>query len=85
MCGCEAVLAESTLSALPPGTVVPTPSGWTWTTTPPPATTTVTLDPETLWRLCTRGISYEHAMTAAHIDGDHALAAAALTITSIIH
>jgi hypothetical protein len=64
---------------------VPTPTGWSWTSSPPPTTTTVTLDPDTLWRLCARGISADQALAAAHIDGNHTLAAAALTITSIIH
>lgn len=42
------------------------------------------LDADTAWRLCTRGITPEHAAEHAHIDGDHHLATAALQIVSII-
>ena len=41
-------------------------------------------DPDTAWRLCTRGISPEQATGQAHIEGDNRLAAAALRIVSII-
>jgi uncharacterized protein (TIGR03083 family) len=42
------------------------------------------LDADTAWRLCTRGITPEHAAEHAHIDGDQHLATAALQIVSII-
>jgi uncharacterized protein (TIGR03083 family) len=42
------------------------------------------LDADTTWRLCTRGITPEHAAGHARIDGDQHLAAAALQIVSII-
>jgi hypothetical protein len=44
----------------------------------------VELDTDTTWRLCTRGITPEHAAGRARIDGDQHLAAAALQIVSII-
>ena len=44
----------------------------------------LTLDTDTTWRLCTRAISPENAITKTHIDGDQNLAHAALTIISII-
>jgi uncharacterized protein (TIGR03083 family) len=44
----------------------------------------IELDPDTAWRLCTRGITPEQAADRAHIDGDARLAAAALRIVSII-
>ena len=44
----------------------------------------VELDTDTTWRLCTRGITPEHAAGHARIDGDQHLAAAALQIVSII-
>ena len=49
----------------------------------PPATR-VELDPDTAWRLCTRGITPGHAAGRARVDGDWQLAAAALQIVSII-
>lgn len=44
----------------------------------------VGLDADTAWRLCTRGITPEHAAGHARVDGDERLAAAALQIVSII-
>jgi len=44
----------------------------------------VELDADTAWRLCTRGISPQQAAVRARIDGEQALAAAALRIVSII-
>lgn len=44
----------------------------------------VELDPDTAWRLCTRGITPEQAAAKARIDGDQHLAEAALQIVSII-
>jgi uncharacterized protein (TIGR03083 family) len=42
------------------------------------------LDADTIWRLCTRGITPGQAAEHARIDGDRSLAAAALQIVSII-
>ena len=49
-----------------------------------PADRGVELDPDTAWRLCTRGITPRHAAGRARVDGDRQLAAAALQIVSII-
>ncbi|TMR03783.1 hypothetical protein ETD83_09760 [Actinomadura soli] len=43
------------------------------------------LDPDTAWRLCTRGITPARAIERARIEGDRALGEAALQIVSIIH
>jgi uncharacterized protein (TIGR03083 family) len=43
------------------------------------------LDADTAWRLCTRGIAPARAAGHARIEGDRALAEAALNIVSIIH
>jgi uncharacterized protein (TIGR03083 family) len=77
-------------------TVVPGPGGGEWTCArdagrwrldvwpvPQPAAT-VSLDADTAWRLCTRGISPARAAELARIDGDEGLAAAMLRIVSII-
>jgi uncharacterized protein (TIGR03083 family) len=86
--------------AAPAGTaalvVIPGPGGGEWTCTrdarrwrldvpsaPRPATT-VSLDADTAWRLCTRGISPSQAAGLARVDGDEGLAAAVLRIVSII-
>jgi uncharacterized protein (TIGR03083 family) len=44
----------------------------------------VTLDADTLWRLCTRGVTPAEAARRARTEGDLELAAAALRIVSII-
>jgi uncharacterized protein (TIGR03083 family) len=44
----------------------------------------IELDPDTAWRLCTRGISPSRAAELAGIHGDERLALAALQIVSII-
>jgi hypothetical protein len=49
-----------------------------------PADRRVELDPDTAWRLCTRGITPGQAAGRARVDGDRQLAAAALQIVSII-
>jgi uncharacterized protein (TIGR03083 family) len=72
------------------------PSGGQWTCTrgpdrwtlhrqphPGPAAR-VRLDPDTAWRLCTRGITPRQAAERARIDGDKHLATAALQIVSIV-
>ncbi|MFE7115172.1 maleylpyruvate isomerase family mycothiol-dependent enzyme [Streptomyces sp. NPDC057654] len=46
---------------------------------------TLHLDPETAWRLCTRGLQPAEALARARIDGDRELAAAACRIVSVIH
>ncbi|MFE3459370.1 maleylpyruvate isomerase family mycothiol-dependent enzyme [Nocardiopsis aegyptia] len=85
----------------PPGTQIRTrvagPAGGAWTATATDAgwslaepdtgqpATTVHLDPETTWRLCTRGIEPARALALARVDGDPALAEAACQIVSIIH
>ncbi|TDD91830.1 maleylpyruvate isomerase family mycothiol-dependent enzyme [Actinomadura rubrisoli] len=45
----------------------------------------VRLDAETAWRLCTRGVQPDDALTRARIDGDRELAEAACQIVSIIY
>ncbi|MFC1408740.1 maleylpyruvate isomerase family mycothiol-dependent enzyme [Streptacidiphilus sp. N1-12] len=72
------------------------PAGGTWTVTataagwslaePPGArpTAAVTLDPETAWRLCTRGLDPRAALTCADLQGEHRLAEAACQIVSIV-
>jgi hypothetical protein len=84
----------------PDGTVVqmivPGPSGGEWTCTrgpdrwrlqrqrhPRPAAR-VELDADIAWRLCTRGITPEHAAEHARTDGDQHLTTAALQIVSIV-
>ncbi|MFK0295099.1 maleylpyruvate isomerase family mycothiol-dependent enzyme [Streptomyces sp. NPDC090442] len=78
---------------------IPGPAGGTWTAialaTPgrwslaePDAgspAARVTLDAETAWRLCTRGIEPATALARAHVDGDHQLAEAACQIVSIVY
>ncbi|MGX1853979.1 maleylpyruvate isomerase family mycothiol-dependent enzyme [Streptomyces sp. NPDC055299] len=73
------------------------PAGGTWTATAtedrwslaePDAglpAAVVHLDAETAWRLCTRGIQPDTALTRAGIEGDRELAEAACQIVSIIH
>jgi uncharacterized protein (TIGR03083 family) len=51
---------------------------------PHEAAATIRLDADTAWRLCTRGIDPEQAAARALIEGDQALAEAALRIVSII-
>ncbi|MEE1942363.1 maleylpyruvate isomerase family mycothiol-dependent enzyme, partial [Streptomyces sp. TRM 70361] len=43
------------------------------------------LDSETAWRLCTRGIQPDSALSRARIDGDRGLAEAACRIVSVIY
>ena len=76
--------------------VVTGPGGGSWTCTRDPdrwrlrrgphsrPTARVELDPDTAWRLCTRGITPRHAAGRARVDGDRQLAVAALQIVSII-
>ncbi|MFE6690449.1 maleylpyruvate isomerase family mycothiol-dependent enzyme [Streptomyces sp. NPDC057743] len=76
---------------------IPGPAGGTWTATATagcwslaePAAgapaARVTLDAESAWRLCTRGIEPTAALARAHIDGDRQLAAAACQIVSIVY
>ncbi|WP_274918296.1 maleylpyruvate isomerase family mycothiol-dependent enzyme [Streptomyces sp. WZ-12] len=45
----------------------------------------VTLDAETAWRLCTRGVEPTTALARVHIDGDRQLAEAACQIVSIVY
>jgi len=76
--------------------VVTGPAGGSWTCTRGPdrwrlrrephprPTARVELDPDTAWRLCTRGITPGRAAARARVEGDRQLAAAALQIVSII-
>ncbi|ARQ69633.1 maleylpyruvate isomerase family mycothiol-dependent enzyme [Streptomyces marincola] len=70
------------------GTWTATATGERWSLAPPagerPAAT-LELDPETAWRLCTRGIAPDDALTLARLHGDRDLAAAACRIVSIVH
>ncbi|ATL27202.1 maleylpyruvate isomerase family mycothiol-dependent enzyme [Streptomyces formicae] len=45
----------------------------------------VRLDAETAWRLCTRGIDPDTALTRVRIEGDRRLAEAVCRIVSIVH
>ncbi|RKS08243.1 uncharacterized protein (TIGR03083 family) [Nocardiopsis sp. Huas11] len=67
-------------------TVTATGDGWSLAApdTGRPAAT-VTLDAETTWRLCTRGIAPDDALARARVDGDRALAEALCQIVSIIY
>ncbi|MEO3751167.1 maleylpyruvate isomerase family mycothiol-dependent enzyme [Streptomyces sp. B6B3] len=87
--------------AAPAGTrvrvVVTGPAGGAWTATATPAgrwslaeppgeaAATVTLDAETAWRLCTRGVTPSVALSRADVAGDPALAEAACQIVSIVY
>ncbi|MGH3868236.1 MAG: maleylpyruvate isomerase family mycothiol-dependent enzyme [Pseudonocardiaceae bacterium] len=57
---------------------------WRWTSDGPAATTTLTTDPDTLWRLCVRGIEPHNARQRVAVRGNAELADAALQIVSII-
>ncbi|MFG2449251.1 hypothetical protein ACGFSG_07735 [Streptomyces sp. NPDC048512] len=48
------------------------------------AAASVRLEPDSTWRLCTRGIDPDTALARARINGDHQLAAAACRIVSIV-
>ncbi|GGN88688.1 hypothetical protein GCM10011579_082630 [Streptomyces albiflavescens] len=48
-------------------------------------TASVTLDSETAWRLCTRGIEPSTALTDVHIQGERPLAEAMCQIVSIVY
>jgi uncharacterized protein (TIGR03083 family) len=73
------------------------PAGGTWTcareaghwalqTDPrPQPAAALRLDPDTAWRLCTRGITPQQAKTRATVQGEQTLAEAALDIVSIIY
>lgn len=75
---------------------VPGPAGGRWTATrhrdgwrlaagsPTAATATVTIDPDTLWRLASRGITPWEASRRVTITGDRPLASTALHMVSII-
>ncbi|WP_369383309.1 hypothetical protein [Streptomyces sp. cg36] len=72
------------------------PAGGTWTDTatntgwslaPKPDSSPaarVELDPETAWRLCTRGITPATAVASARVEGDRHLAEATCRIVSVI-
>jgi uncharacterized protein (TIGR03083 family) len=88
-------------AAAPAGTqlrvVVEGPAGGAWTVTAgadrwslaeAPAgepAATVRLDPETAWRLCTRGIDPGTALARVRIRGERHLAEAACRIVSVVH
>ncbi|MGH3831651.1 MAG: maleylpyruvate isomerase family mycothiol-dependent enzyme [Pseudonocardiaceae bacterium] len=57
---------------------------WRWVSDGPDATTTLTTDPDTLWRLCVRGIEPSDARQRVTVHGDAELADAVLQIVSII-
>ncbi|MGH3855502.1 MAG: maleylpyruvate isomerase family mycothiol-dependent enzyme [Pseudonocardiaceae bacterium] len=57
---------------------------WRWASDGPDATTTLTTDPDTLWRLCVRGIEPSEARQRSAVRGNTELADAALQIVSII-
>lgn len=59
-----------------------------WSLAPAPGVrpaASVTLDPETAWRLCTRGIQPANALAHARIQGSHPLAEAACHLVSIVY
>lgn len=58
--------------------------GWGFVPPEPNADNIVTIDVDTAWRLCTRGIEPDAARSRASITGDEALGHAALEIVSII-
>lgn len=57
---------------------------WRWTSDSPAAATTLTTDPDTLWRLCVRGIEPHNARERVTVRGNTELADTALQIVSII-
>ncbi|MBV9012357.1 MAG: maleylpyruvate isomerase family mycothiol-dependent enzyme [Pseudonocardiales bacterium] len=57
---------------------------WRWTSDGSAATTTLRTDPDTLWRLCVRGIEPDHGAQRVTVHGNTELAHAALQIVSII-
>ncbi|MBV9161717.1 MAG: maleylpyruvate isomerase family mycothiol-dependent enzyme [Pseudonocardiales bacterium] len=57
---------------------------WRWTSNGPAAATTLVIDPDTLWRLCVRGIEPHTARQRVTVRGNTELADAALQIVSII-
>lgn len=73
------------------------PAGGTWTATATPTHWSLAepgagtpaarlgLDPETAWRLCTRGLEPDTAFARARVDGDRQLAEAACQIVSVIY
>ncbi|MFF5990950.1 maleylpyruvate isomerase family mycothiol-dependent enzyme [Prauserella flavalba] len=67
-------------------TVTATASGWSLgaPATGEPAAV-VHADPDTLWRLCTRGIEPDEAVARSRIEGDERLGRAACRMVSIIH
>ncbi|MFG2793472.1 maleylpyruvate isomerase family mycothiol-dependent enzyme [Streptomyces sp. NPDC048419] len=77
--------------------VIDGPGGGTWAVTATPdrwspaeapgsrPTTTVSLDWETAWRLCTRGIDPSTALARVRVSGERQLAVAACQIVSIVH
>ncbi|MER6176315.1 maleylpyruvate isomerase family mycothiol-dependent enzyme [Streptosporangium sp. NPDC001681] len=70
------------------GTWTVTATGDHWSLAEPDAgrpAAVVRLDAETAWRLCTRGIQPDTALTRARIDGDRDLAEAACQIVSIVY
>lgn len=70
------------------GTWTATATGDRWSLAEPDAerpTAVVHLDAETAWRLCTRGIQPETALSRAVIEGDRDLAEATCHIVSIIY
>ncbi|MDT0268976.1 maleylpyruvate isomerase family mycothiol-dependent enzyme [Streptomyces sp. DSM 44915] len=67
-------------------TATATADGWSLSEPPGGApTASVVLDPETAWRLCTRGIDPGTAVGRARPRGDRRLAEAACRIVSIVH
>jgi uncharacterized protein (TIGR03083 family) len=66
-------------------TVTAVAGGWSLTHGPARSpTTTVRLDPDTAWRLCTRGVEPKVALERVHLGGDRTLAVAACQVLSII-
>ncbi len=61
--------------------------GWTLAAAPDPArrAALVALDPETAWRLCTRGVGPGTALARARVEGDRRLAEAVCRIVSIVY
>jgi len=59
-------------------------SGWAFAEATT-AAASITLDQDTAWRLCTRGISPEEAARRARVEGDGRLTDAALRIVSIVY
>ncbi|MGW0712072.1 maleylpyruvate isomerase family mycothiol-dependent enzyme [Streptomyces sp. NPDC002643] len=77
-----------TATATATSTSAATTTAGRWSLAHPPTgspTASVLLDPETAWRLCTRGIEPATALGRARVQGEHRLAEAVCQVVSIVY